>query len=496
MRQPSVAVIGAGMSGICAAAKLQFAGIEDVVVYEKAERVGGTWRENTYPGLSCDVPSRYYCYTFAPNPDWTHLFSPGAEIYDYLDRVVDDLGLRPRIRCATEVADATWTEEGRWRVRTASGEERAFDFLISAAGVLHHPRTPDIPGAERFRGARFHSARWDHTVPLDGRRVAIVGTGSTGVQITKALAPRCPGLKLFQRTPQWVFPIGNPAYRPSTRRLLRRVPALNRVWGRAAYRFYQRVFESGFCQAVIKPGWQRRLISALCRLHLRGVSDPVLRARLTPGDQPMCKRMIIAAGFYTAFERDGAQLVDTPIERINERGIVTADGVQHELDVIVFATGFDAHAYLQPVELHGPGGVTLSEVWSGEPRGYRTVALPSFPNFFLLLGPHSPIGNQSLFMITETQIDYVLQWVRSWQRGEYAAASPKAEAADAFNAEMRTAYPETIWTSGCQSWYLGKDGLPALWPWSPGAHREMLAAPRVAEWELEPVSSQAAGAAA
>jgi cation diffusion facilitator CzcD-associated flavoprotein CzcO len=196
--------------------------------------------------------------------------------------------------------------------------------------------------------------------------------------------------------------------------------------------------------------------------------------------------MIIASGFYEAFQRGHAELVDSAIDHVGEHGIVTADSAVHELDVIVLATGFHAHSYLQPVELHGPGGLTLSEVWRGEPRGYRTVALPGFPNFFLLLGPHSPIGNQSLFMITETQIDYVLQWIEAWRRGEYAAAAPRPEAAEAFNAEMKTAYPDTIWTSGCDSWYLGSDGLPALWPWSPQAHRDMLARPRTEEWLLEP----------
>ena len=484
MRQPSVAVIGAGMSGICAAAKLQFAGIDDVAVYEKADRVGGTWRENTYPGLKCDVASRYYAYTFAPNPDWTHMFSPGAEIFAYLDRVVDDFGLRHKIRFEAEVHDATWTAEGRWRVRTRAGDERDFDFLISAAGVLHHPRTPEIPGLETFNGACFHSARWDHAVPLDGRRVGVVGNGSTGVQITTALARRC-AFTVFQRTPQWVFPIANPAVSKHTRRLLRQYPALNRIWGRIGYRFHQHLFENVFCRAVIQPGWQRTFVTIVSRLHLRSVRDPQLRARLTPTDKPMCKRMVFAGGFYGAFERYGAQLVDSPIDHVTERGIVTADGALHELDVIVLATGFHAHAYLQPVELHGPDGTRLSEVWSDEPRGYRTVALPGFPNFFLLLGPHSPIGNQSLFMITETQVDYVLQWIESWQRAEYTAAAPKPEATEAFNAEMRAAYPRTIWTSGCDSWYLGKDGLPALWPWSPHAHRDMLAARRVEEWVIE-----------
>ncbi len=482
-RDPRIAVIGAGMSGLCLAAKMRAAGMENVVLFEKADRVGGTWRENTYPGLSCDVPSRYYSYSFAPNPHWTRLYSPGAEIQEYLRRVARDLDLERHIRFRTEVQEAEWID-GRWRVRTTDGAEEDFDFLVSAAGVLHHPRVADIPGLDSFAGASFHSAQWDHSVPLDGRRVAVIGSGSTATQITVALAPRCAEFKLFARTPQWVYPTPNPQYRQWSRLLLASFPALNGRWGRISYRFWQTVLEQVFGMAVIRPGWQRRLVTVSCHLHLRRVKDPALRERLRPKDKPACKRMIFASKFYKRFNDGDATLVDTPIDRVTEQGIRTTDGQLHELDVIVLATGFHAHTYLRPVELIGPDGLRLSKVWSGEPRGYRTIALPGFPNFFLLLGPHSPIGNQSLFMITETQVDYLLQWVERWRTGEYDAATPTEDATDAFQAEMRRAYPDTIWTSGCQSWYLGADGLPALWPFTPQDHRDMLAEPNLAEWEL------------
>jgi cation diffusion facilitator CzcD-associated flavoprotein CzcO len=484
-RDPRIAIIGAGMSGICTAARLRQAGIHDFVVYEKADEVGGTWRANTYPGLNCDVPSRYYSYTFAPNPDWTRVFPPGEEIRAYLRGVAVDLGIQRHIRFGAEVDEAEW-DGRRWRLRTKGGDEESFDFIVSAAGVLHHPRTPDIPGLDSFGGALFHSARWDHSVPLDGRRVGVVGTGSTGVQITKALSPRCSSYKLFQRTPQWIVPTPNPRYSRLTRASLKRFPALNRVWGRLAYRFWQQVFERSFCMAVIKPGWQRRLITAVAHAHLHKVRDPGLRERLRPSDKPMCKRMIFASGFYERFQQGQAELVDADIDHVTERGIVTADGQLHELDVLVLATGFDAHAYLQPVELVGPDGLRLSKVWSDEPRGYRTVALPGFPNFFLLLGPNSPIGNQSLFMITETQVDYALKWIERWRAGQFETATPTEDATENFMRELRAAFPDTIWTSGCDSWYLGKDGLPALWPFTPQAHRDMLATPHTEEWELEP----------
>lgn len=231
-RNPRVAVIGAGMSGLGVAAKLRATGIDDIVIYEKSDQVGGTWRDNTYPGLSCDVPSRYYSYSFAPNPHWTRVFSPGPEIRAYLRKVAADLDLERHIRFNAEVDQAQWTAEGRWRVRTRNGDEEDFDFLVSAAGILHHPRVPEIAGLEDFGGAAFHSARWDHTVPLDGRRVAVIGNGSTGVQITVALSPRCSRFTLFQRTPQWVYPVPNPRYSRITRLLLASFPALNRVGSR------------------------------------------------------------------------------------------------------------------------------------------------------------------------------------------------------------------------------------------------------------------------
>lgn len=483
-RVPRVGVIGAGMSGICIAAKLRASGVDDIVIYEKADQVGGTWLANTYPGLACDVPSRYYSYTFAPNPNWSRVFSPGSEIHAYLRKVVTDLDLERHIRFNTEVAEAQWTAAGTWLVRTTDGAEDTFDFLVSATGVLHHPRTPDIPGLPDFSGALFHSARWDHSVPLDGQRVAVVGSGSTGVQITKALAPRVAQFKLFQRTPHWVFPVPDPRYSRLTRGLLASFPALNKRWGHRSYKMWQGFLEATFGQAAIRPGWQRAALGTVCKLYLHRVRDRMLRERMRPADAPLCKRMIFAGGFYERFDSGQAELVDTSIDRITERGIRTVDGREHDVDVIVLATGFHAHSYLHPIELTGLDGLRLSEVWDGEPRGYRTVALPGFPNFFLLLGPHSPIGNQSLFMVTETQVDYVLQWIEHWRDGMFDSAAPTEAAAERFQDQLRRALPNTVWSSGCKSWYLGKDGLPALWPFAPQAHRDMLATPVLAEWTL------------
>jgi cation diffusion facilitator CzcD-associated flavoprotein CzcO len=477
--RPTVAIVGAGMSGLCMAIKLKRAGIHGFTIYEKAEAVGGTWRDNTYPGLSCDVPSRFYQYSFELNPDWTHVFAPGPEIWGYFERVADKYGLRPHIRLGKEVVGARF-DDGRWRIRTRDGEESEVDFVISACGVLHHPRVPEIEGLESFAGAAFHSARWDHDVELRGKRVAVVGTGSTGVQIVTDLAGVAGRLLHFQRTPQWILPAPNRPYAKWERALQRRFPRL----GRFEYRLTEWALGRTFSRAVVRPGWQRRLLSWICRVNLRTVRDPELRRRLTPDYEPMCKRLVVSSGFYGAMQRPNVDLVTQGIERVVPAGIVTRDGKLHEVDVIVFATGFDSHAYMRPMDVVGEGGLELENVWRDGPRAHRTVAIAGFPNFFMLMGPHSPVGNYSLVAIAEAQADFAMRWIEMWREGRLSRVAPTEAAMTRFNEEMRGAMPDTIWVSGCDSWYLGKDGLPEVWPWTPERHKAMLRDPDPAEFEL------------
>ena len=489
--RPRVLVIGAGMSGLCMGAKLKHAGIESFTILEKASALGGTWRENTYPGLSCDVPSRFYSYSFLPNPDWTTSFAGGPEIQRYFKAAADELELGPHIEFETEVTEARWDGQ-RWNVRTADGAVRGADVVVTATGVLHHPRYPDIPGLEDFEGAMFHSARWDHAVPLEGRRVAVIGTGSTGVQIVSALAGVAERLYVLQRSAQWVVPIPNRRYSKTTRAVMRRVPALNR----AAYRTYQIALAEVFSRALTKPGLMRQLMSGACRLSLRrGIRDPELRHRLTPDHAPMCRRLIMSPNYYPSMQRDDVELVTESIEAIEAEGIRLRDGRLLPVDVIVLATGFDAHAYVRPINIVGDGELTLEQAWAGGPRAYRTVALPGFPNLFMLMGPHSPIGNFSLIAVAEVQADYIMSWIERMQRGTVHHAAPSASATEEYNAEMRAAMPDTIWTSGCTSWYIGEDGLPELWPWSPGRHRAMLREIRTDEWHVAAEPAPAAPAA-
>jgi cation diffusion facilitator CzcD-associated flavoprotein CzcO len=461
------------------AAKLQDAGIDSFTIFEKAEDVGGTWRDNTYPGLTCDVPSRYYSYSFRPNPNWSHLLPPGPEIQRYFQQVADERLIRPHIRFGANVTSARY-DDGKWRLTTDDGEE-TFDVLITATGVLRLPRYPEIAGRETFVGPAFHSSRWDHSISLVDKRIGLIGTGSTGVQITAELGGKVRGLKIFQRTAQWVYPMPNGRYSALTRAALSRWSVLNRL----AYWFWGLVFRRVFGRAPIRPGFQRRLVQAECRWNLRlSVRDPKLRAKLTPKDQPMCKRQIMAGHFYRSVQQPGVEVITDAIDHIEPRGVVTADGTLHELDLLVYATGFDARAYVRPLEVIGECGVTLDEVWADGPIAYRSVAVPGFPNLFMMMGPHSPIGNQSLVPIAEDQANYVMWWIKQLRDGHVVAAAPTDVATKEYNESMKAAMPQTIWVTGCSSWYIGKDGLPELFPWTPETHHDLLRRPELADFDV------------
>ncbi|QLY32646.1 flavin-containing monooxygenase [Nocardia huaxiensis] len=478
--QPRIAVVGAGISGICMAIALQRAGFTDFTVYEKAADFGGTWRDNTYPGLVCDVPSRYYQFTFAMNPEWSQLYSTGPEIKDYLVGVARSHGLHGKTRFGAEVKGAEF-EAGAWRVTTADGDVERFDFVLCATGFLHHPNRPDIAGLRDFAGPVVHSARWDHSIELSGKRIGVIGTGSTGTQLVSALAGQVPKVVMFQRTAQWILPTVNRPYSRLAKAAYRRAPAL----GRIAYGFNRTVFEI-FSQGLVHPGRVRRLIQWVVARNLRQVRDPQLRRKLTPDYQAMCKRLVVSDRFYTAVQRPDVQLVTEGIDRVRAEGVVTTDGVLHELDMLVLATGFDSHAFMRPMGITGTAGRTLDEAWAEGPRAFEGVMMPDFPNFFMLIGPHSPFANHPLTAVAEAQAARIVGWLQRWQAGEFDTVAPTRAATDRYNARMRAAAPSTVWTTGCQSWYLGKDGLPELWPWTPSRYEKLIrSTPDPVDYELE-----------
>ena len=468
-RSPRVVVVGAGVAGICMGIKLKQAGIDSFTIYEKAPSLGGTWRDNTYPGLACDVPSRFYTYSFEPNPQWTRYFSSGAEILRYLERTAARHGVDRHIRFGEEVVEARF-EEGRWLVRTSTGEEATADFLVTATGFLHHPKLPDIPGLGRFAGSVFHSARWDHDVALEGRRVALIGTGSSGVQITVGLSGIVDRLFVFQRTAQWIFPAPNRRYTKPVRWALGRAQRLDR----AGYRGYRWIFEEFFAPAMLEDSWERKVVTWICRQWLGTIRDPDLRRRLTPDYEPMCKRLVMSGSYFRVMQQPNIELVTEAIDHVDERGIVTADGVRHDVDVIVLATGFDGHAYVRPMNLVGDGGRTLAAEWKDGPRAYRTVAMPGFPNLFMLVGPNSPVGSQNVMTVVEAQVDHVMEWIRRFRDGQIMRVAPTEEATERFNRDVADALPGTVFLTGCNSWYMTEQGRPDLFPWRPDRHRQLL----------------------
>jgi len=474
------AIIGAGMSGILSAIKLREAGFREVTLYEKADRLGGTWRENTYPGIACDVPSHLYSYSFEPNPEWSHRFSPGGEIQAYFEGVARKHGVDRRIRFGDEVTRCEF-RGGRWHLETKSGHRDEADVVIAATGVLHHPNLPDIAGLSDFEGALFHSARWDHAVALDGRRIGVVGTGSTAVQIVSALVDRVAKLSMFQRTAQWVMPQENPAYSEAERAEFRRDPEALR----ALYRNLSELFSQSFSNAVVDAGSpQMKLIEDACRLNLeQSVRDPELREKLRPSYRAACKRLVISPDFYQAIQRPNAELVTAGIERVETGGVRTRDGRLHELDVLVLATGFRADRFMRPTEVVGRGGRRLDDAWSKRPVAYLSISIPGFPNLFMLNGPNGPVGNFSLIEVAELQIAYILQLALLLRSGRCREISPTEEATARFDAERVEAAKRTIWSTGCRSWYLDDRGIPASWPFTFDRFRAEMAAPKLEAYE-------------
>jgi cation diffusion facilitator CzcD-associated flavoprotein CzcO len=476
-----IVIVGAGMSGILSAIKLREAGLDDFVIYEKADRLGGTWRENTYPGIACDVPSHLYSYSFEPNPSWSHRFSPGDEIEAYFEDVAKRHGVIERIRFGEEVERLTW-REGRWQLVTREGQHDGADVVIAATGVLHHPNYPDIAGLDTFRGVCFHSARWNHGVELAGKRVGIVGTGSTAVQIVSAIVDRVAKLSLFQRTAQWIAPQDNPAYTEEEKAAFRRDPKLMRQ----LHDDLSRMFAENFSNAVVDANSpQMKLLEEVCRANLENnVRDPALRQKLRPNYRAACKRLVISPDFYQAIQRPNAELVTEGIEGVEPTGVRTKDGRLHALDVLVLATGFRADRFLRPMQVSGRDGKTLDDAWAKRPVAYLSISIPGFPNLFMLNGPNGPVGNFSLIEVAELQLAYILKLIEPLRAGRCREISPSAETTARFDAERVEAARKTVWITGCRSWYLDDRGIPAVWPWTFDRFREEMAAPKLAAYEL------------
>jgi cation diffusion facilitator CzcD-associated flavoprotein CzcO len=386
-----------------------------------------------------------------------------------------------RIRYGEEVTRCAF-EGGRWRLETKSGRRDEADVVIAATGVLHHPNLPEIAGLDSFEGALFHSARWDHGVRLDGRRVGIIGTGSTAVQIVSALVDRVAQLSLFQRTAQWIMPQENPAYGDAEKEEFRLHPELMRQ----LHADLSTLFAQGFSNAVVDAeSPQMRMIEEACRANLEtSVRDPVLREKLRPSYRAACKRLVISPDFYQAIQKPNAELITGGIECVEPKGVRTRDGRLVELDVLVLATGFRADRFVRPMHVVGEGGQTLDERWAKRPDAYLSISVPGYPNFFMLNGPNGPVGNFSLIEVAELQMAYILQLVALLRSGRCREISPSAEVTARFEADREQAAKRTVWTTGCKSWYLDDRGIPAVWPWTFDRFREEMAQPKLEAFTL------------
>lgn len=477
--KPRTAIIGAGAAGMMMAIKLREAGYEDIVIYEKANEVGGTWRENRYPGVACDVPAHHYNYSFEPNPGWSNRLALGPEIQEYMVKVADKYDLRRSIKFGTKVTSASF--DGRqWHVETSTGQSDTVDFLIAATGPLHVPAFPDVEGMKDYKGITFHSAEWRDDLDLSDKRVGVIGSGSTGTQMIAALAEQGVNLKAFIRTPQWIFPLPNRHFGSLERKIVKALPFIAKAKGA----FYGWFFEHVFAEAVIKEGWQRKFLSKMCRWHLSRVKDPALRQKLTPSDAPLCKRMVMSTRFYPAVSRPNVEIVRAGIERATAQGILDDTGRIHELDVIIFATGFNARAYHRPIELTNAKGESLTEAWKERTGAHLSVHVPEFPNFMLLGGPHSPRGNFSAIAYSEAIVDHMVKIIKHCAENGIHSIEARAEALEKFHERVAAAIPNTIWTTGCRSWYLDENGMPENWTGTPDEYRDVLRDPNYEEFKL------------
>lgn len=457
-----IVIIGSGFSGLAMGILLKQAGIHSFTILEKAGDVGGTWRENVYPGAACDVPSHLYSYSFEPNPSWSRSFSPQPEILAYLRRCAKKYGILPHIRFHAEVDRAAFDDAtATWTVHTKDGSSVRGRALVVGNGALHLPALPVIEGIESFQGKAFHSARWDHDYDLAGKRVAVIGTGASAIQFVPQIAPKVEKLHLFQRTPPWIIPRLDRAFSDAERAVFERLPLLHRAY-RAAIYWKLEAQVLGF---TVEPRIMK-LGEKLARKHLAAsVQDKNLRAALTPSYQIGCKRILLSDDYYPSLTRPNVELVTDPIEAIKPSGVLTRGGSLREVDAIIYGTGFNVSEYIAPIHIHGSGGRDLNAMWRAAPEAYLGITVSGFPNLYLLMGPNTGLGHNSMIFMIEAQARYALQCIQALRDRGLATMDVRPDVQSSFNAVLQDKLSRTVWASGCRSWYQTESGRnSALWP--------------------------------
>ncbi|MCC2278409.1 NAD(P)/FAD-dependent oxidoreductase [Streptomyces sp. ET3-23] len=478
-----VAVIGAGFGGLGAAVRLRREGVTDFVVLERAGAVGGTWRDNTYPGCACDVPSHLYSFSFAPNPEWPRNFSGQEHIRAYLERVTDIFGLRPHIRFNCEVRAMRWDADRLlWEI-DAGDRALTADVVVSATGPLADPKVPDVPGLDGFPGAVFHSSRWDHSYDLRDKRVAVIGTGASAIQLVPGIQPDVRRLTLFQRTPPWVLPRADRRITAAERWLHTRVPA-TRALRRGMLWGIREVQVNLFTKYPDQLGW----IEGLAKSHMaKAIKDPEMRALLTPDYRIGCKRILLSNDYYPALAQPNVDLVASGLAEVRGSTLVAADGTEAEADAIVFGTGFRVTDMPIAERVTGAAGTTLAEEWKDGMAALRGTSAAGFPNFLTIIGPNTGLGNSSMILIIEAQLNYLADFLRQLGTlGGRAALDARPSAVRAWNRRLQQRLQRTVWnTGGCDSWYLDAEGRnTVVWPGSTGEFRRVTRRVDLAEYQL------------
>jgi cation diffusion facilitator CzcD-associated flavoprotein CzcO len=479
----SIAVVGAGFGGVGAAVMLRRAGHADVTVFERGERVGGVWHHNTYPGAACDVPSHLYEFSFAPNPRWSRRYAPQSEIQTYLEDVARRHGVLDRIKTRTEVQRASWDEEReKWVLETSAGTHEA-DIMLTACGQLSVPKLPPIPGLEGFEGPAFHTAEWRHDVDLTGKRVGVMGTGCSAIQVVPAIQPTVEQVDVYQRSPGWTFPKMDFAYSERAKRLFERYPILQRL---------DRSFVFGFMElgaaAMTRHRWLLKPFRAVAARQItKAIDDPELRRKVTPGDEVGCKRLMLTDDWYPTLTKPNVELVSDGVAEVTPTGIRTEAGDERPADVLVLATGFKTHGFVAPMEVNGAGGRTLAEEWADVARAYLGMSVPGFPNMFLLYGPNTNGGTGSVIYTIEAGMGHVLAALDELERTDARRIEVRRQTAEQFDRELRAALAGTVWHTGCTSWYVDENGNdPNQWPWLWSAYRRRAGRLEPGTYELKP----------
>ncbi len=478
MKKVKFAIIGAGAGGLCTGIKLRERGQDDFLIFDREPRVGGTWQRNTYPGLECDIASPLYCYSFAPNPDWSGPYPPQAEIREYLERVAFERGLEPHLRLATSVVSARWDEaRARWRLVLDDGEEVETQFLISAVGMFGRPVVPDIPGLDAFAGTMFHSATWNHDHDLRGERVAVIGSAASAVQFVPEIAPDVEHVYVFQRTPNWVAPKENAPYTDEQKQAFRKHPELLAESRGQVFNLVETVLN------YLEPEGMQA-VEGVVREALQVVEDPEIRKKLTPDHPFGAKRPLMSNKYYQAFNRSNVELVTDPIEKVTLEGVVTADGRQRNVDTIVLATGYETMKYVSVIDVEGRDGLNIEDAWQGGPEAYFGVTTSGFPNLFMLYGPNTNGGNSMILML-EFQVEYALRLIDEAERAGVDWIDVRREVMDEYNAGLQQELEKVaVWQAGANGYYRAPSGkIVTQWPHGFSVYKERIAKDDLSSFE-------------